>query len=321
MIVWCAAGPELGVGHLSRCATLCQALVAAGEQPVLLVEAAADYDGFFDRAGCPVMRVAGRAQAWAFLEGRGGVLVTDLLGLSKRDSDRARALGLRPLVHINDSLGDYGADLLIDTDVTPSAVAPAGVRLLAGAEWHMVRPDVAAARPASPWSGERAARVLLTFGGADPALATEVLAAGLAEAPFAATAALGPAMPRARKDALRADTGRVSFIEAPEDMAELILAHDLVVTLGGLTSYEAMVLGRPTACVSWRNMTPYVARLASAGVAADLGPLECAAPALLALAEDGAKLSALAAAGFEALDGRGAVRVAQVLRRMAEDVR
>jgi UDP-2,4-diacetamido-2,4,6-trideoxy-beta-L-altropyranose hydrolase len=313
MIVWCAAGPDLGVGHLSRCATLCRALVDAGQAPLLLVEAAQAYPAFAARAGCEVDWIEGREAAWSVLGSRGGgLLVTDLLGLSAADSRRARALGFGPLAHINDSLNDYAADLLVDTDVTPSAVAPTGVEVLAGAAWHMVRPDVTAARPAIPWSGAKAQTVLLTFGGADPARATEALVAGLAGGPLKVTAALGPAMPQARKDALR-QKGGAAFVDAPEAMSELILAHDLIVTLGGLTSYEAMVLGRPTACVSWRNMAPYVAQLAQAGAAGDLGPVETAAKAVLALVEDGARLSALARKGFEAVDGEGARRVAEIL--------
>ncbi|MDG2522832.1 hypothetical protein P7B02_14935 [Caulobacter segnis] len=313
MIVWCAAGPDLGVGHLSRCATLCRALVDAGQAPLLLVEAAQAYPAFASRAKCEVAWVEGREAAWAVLASRsGGLLVTDLLGLSVADSARARTLGFGDLAHINDSLNGYAADLLVDTDVTPSAAAPAGVEVLAGAAWHMVRSDVTAARPAIPWWGAKAETVLLAFGGADPARATEALVASLADGPLKVTAALGPAMPQSRKDALRRARG-ATFVDAPEAMSELILSHDLIVTLGGLTSYEAMVLGRPVACVSWRNMAPYVALLAQAGVAADLGLVETAASAVLALAEDGPRLSALARKGFETVDGEGARRVAEVL--------
>ena len=334
IVLHCAAGPVTGLGHLARSASVAAALSNHGAPVQLLVEALEAYPDLEAEAGStPITRVSDRAGALAAYQqlSRGGpgtpVLVTDLLDLEPSDAGLARRMGFERLVHLTDSGADrYPADLFIDTDAIPQVHRTAASAALAGAKFHAVRPTVAAARPGEPLrpDGDSAGRrALIALGGADPGRCTEELVRALVAALSPAsgftpgfTLVAGPAFGAGRRIAL-ADATPDGFILADPgtDMARLTLSHDLVVTLGGETTYEAMCLGRPVACVSWAHMRPYVSALARSGLVADLG----AEPAgtLLALIRDEAALERLAMAGYEAIDGCGADRCASAILELS----
>lgn len=334
IVLHCAAGPAIGLGHLARSASVTAALSRLGALAHLLVEAPGAYpDLEAEAGGAPITRASDRAGARSAYRrlSCGGpgrpVLVTDLLDLTPADADTARGMGFARIVHLTDSGADrYPADLFIDTDAVPRMHRPAASTILAGATFHAVRPTIVAARPAEPWRPDRARalrRVLITLGGADPGHCTEALVEGLTRAfPQAPkptprfTLVAGPAFGEARRAAL-ADTSSPEFALAAvdADMARLTASHDLIVTLGGETSYEAMCLGRPVACVRWAHMGPYVDAMARSGLVADLGGEP--AGALLALVHDPAALASLARAGYESVDGGGADRCAAAIHALA----
>jgi len=318
ILIWCAAGPAIGVGPLSRCTTLAAALRDIGCRVSLLIEGDASLAGMTERSGVPVQWAGGRAEAWGIVARQSPrLVVTDLLDLTVEDSDELKSLGIQALVHINDSgFGDYRADLVVDTDLIsglPDDQVDAVV--LSGGAWHMVRPDVTEARPLRPWFGAGATRVLVILGGADPGYVNETLLDSWPEG-LQGSLVLGPALPRSRLADLQSRAAKLDILVAPANLPQIMLAHDLVVTLGGLTSYEAMTLGRPVACVSWAHMAAYVARLAQAGVVVDLGPPQQATEALAGLIKQGPVLTSIAKAGWQAIDGRGAARVAQAIQSL-----
>jgi spore coat polysaccharide biosynthesis predicted glycosyltransferase SpsG len=342
-VLHAAGGPALGLGHLRRCATLAGALAARGGFTVVLLaedEPAVDEDedrtpladGFLP-AGVRLVTVADPDAALAardrLVAGFPGpaLLVTDLLGLDAADAAVARAQGFVRLVHVNDDLGrdlpagPYDADLFFLSNAwdTPESSGLPFERVRAGAAWHPVDPGAARLRPDTPRPAIPARRVLLTLGGADPGWATETVLTGLARLgwPVEVTVVAGPAFGLQRTRALAGlVAGHGELVIAPPSSASVLAMAELVVTLGGLTTYEAMCLGRPAATVAWGPMTADVDRLTGTGVAADLGPPEEAAARLTTLAGDGPELGRLARAGWELVDGRGASRVAAELDRL-----
>ena len=330
VVLHAAGGPAVGVGHLRRTLTLAQAVAAIDPSIdlILLWEADEALARTMHRPGAPgrihlaATPTEGRARRDQL--GRLPVataLVSDLLRPPDDYFASARAAGHAMVAHVNDSGATRAAaDLLVNED--PGAAPPPGHRgrFLGGTRFRMIAAELAALRAALPWSGPRAARVAIALGGADPDRRSARLLAALRRHPrFAAievVVQIGPAFAAAgvaELERLAAGAGNVA-LSPPSGFAGHVLAQaDLVVTLGGITAYEAMCLGRAGAAVRHPGMESYVGALAAEGLLADLGEAEDAASALMDLAEDGPRVAALAGRGHRAIDGQGARRVAEVL--------
>jgi spore coat polysaccharide biosynthesis predicted glycosyltransferase SpsG len=324
VVLHAAGGRRLGLGHLRRCATLAGALVAAGARVTLVAEAEDDVVARFAVDGATLVTAADRAAALDARAGRGATLVTDLLGLGPADAELARAQGFSPLVHVNDDLaGGFQPDLAVlgDVHATTWPGDRRARRVLAGARWHCVDPTVAALRPADPRPAEEASTVLLAMSGADPGQVTEAVLGGLGALgwPLRPTVVAGPAFGAARARALAATlAGAGELVLAPPSLGPLLAEAELVLTLGGLTAYEAMCLGRPVGVVAWPPLAAAVRPLLGTGVVAGLAAGAEAAAGAAALAADAATLGRLAGAGWRLVDGLGAGRVAQVIAEAAD---
>ena len=329
-----AAGDRMGLGHLARSSGVAAALAKAGHSVAVVLEAPRDYPELtaaFPVAPSIVPNREAAAEALGRLaeSARRVLLVTDMMGLDGTDSARARAQGYGALVHLaDDGEAAYGADLQVDTDIVPSIPERPGRALLSGAAYHVLRPSVVERRPEAPWRASSVRRVLIALGGADPGRCTEMLLASLAGlvsadgddgiGPVTPTVVLGPAMEKDRRCALSSDYPKLVKDGRGLDLVGAILSHDLIVTLGGLSTYEAMALGRPVACVSWSYMRGYVEKLADAGLVINLGSAETAASVLIRYLAENERLQELAARGWRTMDGRGGKRVAEAIVNLAQ---
>jgi spore coat polysaccharide biosynthesis predicted glycosyltransferase SpsG len=327
-VLHAAGGPGIGIGHLSRTRTLARALARCAPQTQVqcLWEGPGELLGRLATEGLDLVAAPDRPAALRARErlARGGpdtVLVSDLLALEDGYFLSARAEGFGTLVHINDSgRGRRQADLIVDEDPIPTPPPP-GFRgsLLAGCDYRMIAEGVVLRRPSAPWCGTRATRLLLSLGGADPGGVSLELVDGLlgaGENRIEISVLKGPAFAASLTEALAARAAaRASLTLAPpvDDIATLLLAHDLVVTLGGITSYEAMCLGVPVACVRYAHMGRYVERMAAEGLVLDLGESDAASGALLDCLGDGERLARVARTGFARVDGHGARRTARAI--------
>lgn len=316
-VVWTAGDRSIGVGHLTRSAAVGAALVRRGHEVRIFAGTDADLLPYASIGGVAATAVSGEAGAEALAPWLGPVptvVVTDLPGLGRSDADRLRDLGAAAIVHLaTDGLDRVTADLAIVDDLAlPQTTAPAARRFVVGLEHHVVQPEVMGSRPSSPWSRPRADRVLVALGGADPGELTEPLVSALVRHDGLRVAAIaGPAWCRDRTERFVATAGDADVLVAPNGLAAAILAADVVVTLGGRTTFEAFATGRPTACLRWSHMARYVDDLVAAGLTHDLGSDPAgAADRLAELARCPAPLAESAARAFGVVDGAAADRVA-----------
>ncbi|MBD1912362.1 MULTISPECIES: hypothetical protein [unclassified Leptolyngbya] len=335
VVLQAAGNRHIGVGHLSRTATLAQALLKTSYWHRVLViwEAPPELVEHFAPKGCEVLGVEDRETAldWRSLlapPGTYAVLITDLMDLEDKDFQAARDEGYRLLVHLNDSAsGRFSADMIVDEDSSKStADLPASFEkaALIGSPYRVIRESVRDLRPEQPWQDDRLRCILVTLGGADPANLTlnflQRLRPLLDEADLEVTAIAGPAFHpnhRYHLQNLAQKEPRIRLLNAPSSLAELIVEHDLTITLGGITSYEVMCLGRPCGAIAWENMAPYVEPLAALDLLENLGAVEQAADTLRSRLMDPARLSALASKGWQTIDGQGGDRIVQqILQRV-----
>jgi spore coat polysaccharide biosynthesis predicted glycosyltransferase SpsG len=205
---------------------------------------------------------------------------------------------------------DLERDLEVDLVVRPAERAGgrhgAARRVLAGPRYALVDPSLRT-RPRRPVD-DRAAAVLVMTGAADEG----GVGAGIA-------AELASRLPEVDVRVVIGPWGRgipgkgVRSVEASASLIDILASVDLVVTAGGVTMIESLVLGRPTvAVVIAENQRAAVEDAVSAGAVVESSPADAPAVAQ-ALAEDRQRRRRLAAAAATYVDGRGAERVGREL--------
>jgi spore coat polysaccharide biosynthesis predicted glycosyltransferase SpsG len=325
-VIHAAGGSEIGIGHMSRCRSLAAELLRRRAGPVVLVyEAPSEIAERFCPPGARVVVASSRMAALEMREEvlrkngcTSSVLITDLLQLGAKDAAFARRQGFQTLVHLNDSgPPGYAADLVVDGDAFKiQETGIDGTKYLCGAAYHIVEPSVVARRPAQPWNKAAVESVLFCFGGADPAQQTEffVRETNKRRSTIMFTVMAGPAFSPQRWEVLASLAGpNYRLMRAFSGLADFILEHDAVVTLGGLTSYEAMCLGRAVFAIEWAHMAPYVEQLDAVGLLKNLGSGERTVDHLYESLMDAESVRRLARSGWEAIDGRGAERVVGII--------
>ena len=287
VLLVCDEGPGAGLGHRRRCEAIATALRAQGIAAAVVPSGA----GVF---AAPVLVV----DSYRF-----------------RADDRHRFV---PDVLV--ALDDLERDLDVDLVVIPAPDGLTGYestarrRVLCGAEVALVDPRVAA-RGVAPLRPD-VERILVTMGAADSTGVGASIAGDLVEArpDLDIRLVVGPW-------GARDVPAGVTSVIAPEGLVEELAAADVVVTAGGVTLLEALVMGRPTVAVAVADNQLANVRAAGAAGAAAVATREHAAAMALRLIDDASRRAALHAAGPVVIDGAGARRVADAIAaRIGADV-
>ncbi|MBI5608659.1 MAG: UDP-2,4-diacetamido-2,4,6-trideoxy-beta-L-altropyranose hydrolase [Deltaproteobacteria bacterium] len=332
-------GPQVGLGHILRLAGLGQAWRKRGGRARLLC-------GFLTPAllqrltamGLEVLELpSGIAPgspedlAWVLqqtVENSAPAVLVDGYCFAPAWLHELRRRG--PKVAYVDDFGDASLqlDLVLMPNVGAQVSAGAQSPVLAGAQFTPVRAEfqgLPAKQPPSP-DGRR---LLLTFGGADPARMSErALAAALQvrqrpEVTYkvAIDLVLGAAVPAERQAALaelaqgQAD---VRILRDVADMPALMAQADLAVAAAGTTCWELAAVGVPMLVVQVADNQAVVVRgIVGAGAATALPPGEELGGHFLQLIllEDSA-WRARSQAGQRLIDGQAATRIAQALAEL-----
>jgi spore coat polysaccharide biosynthesis predicted glycosyltransferase SpsG/RimJ/RimL family protein N-acetyltransferase len=240
-----------------------------------------------------------------------------------------------PVLCVDDGakLPRYAARAILapDHDASPAAYpAPAASVILAGSRYRLLRRGFADLHGRADRDVRNGARVLVAFGGADTRNVTAAALRGLEVAlgpRDTALVVLGPVNPhRESVQQVLAGAGfRHELLQDVLDMAALYAQADLAVSAAGGAAWEMAAAGLPAVLVPVApNQEPGTRALVQAGAAASLGGSESLGgqsfPALVRhLLDAPAARAAMARAGREASDGRGALRVCQVLEYLAGD--
>lgn len=330
VVLRCDGGPTIGLGHVSRCLALGEALrerhgagvcIALPEPgPAAVMAEAAGFrtevrpSGLQDEAWlqdlCARLRAdalvldAPSAPGRAALErwGRQGLLTAVIDDVSERRLGAALAF-YPPVAQVGrlDWSGARGTHY-------------------AGWPWVILRRGFEP-RPRAATGGRL--RLLVAMGGSDPKGLTLVAleAARRLTVPCEPVFLLGPAFVHEAEFQARiaADAGRFTVVRAPSDVPGLMASCDLALATFGVTAYELAAMGVPALHLCLNDDAVESARcLEAIGAARSLGLADRLAPdqlahAVGALLADAPARSRMAAAGPRVLDGRGAERIAAVL--------
>jgi spore coat polysaccharide biosynthesis predicted glycosyltransferase SpsG len=321
------AGHAIGLGHAIRVAGILR-LLGARHQVVLAGEGA-QLDAMFPQA----RRVAQSAPAALC-----AAFAPDLVLVDRPGFDAAwwQALDAAardiPIALIDDYGGRFPADLAINGTVLDeyhhySGLRP-GARVLAGAQYALVRPQFAR----QPWADPPERSLLIVAGGGDAARdwALWLVSGALPIASWGRVGMIvGAAFPE-REALARACARHGVELESgvpAERMAQALSQAALALTTGGMIVYEAVAAGVPALVFpQMDNLVDEAAWFAGRGAVADLGAaggMDAArlARAVARLLDSHAERSAMSRCQRALLDGQGMLRAAATVGQLLEGAR
>lgn len=330
--------PQLGAGHLNRCATIAEAASRLGASSHFFIrgDAAMVAARLPDRScwthlpdtASPEEEGATLCAAFALCD-FSALVVDHQRGLPEwqaaiapanvpwlqfdyRKSFTHRA---RWLVNLNPAAQPAWYEGLIQPPTT----------LLLGPAYAVLRPEFLQHRPTAPAPAKPLSTVLLSFGGGSDQGAAERftrLLLGLSDCHLQlVSTAFNPSLPALQ--ALQAThPGRITLAISPPSFAALAVQSDLAITTGGTTAFELAALGLPFILTQIAdNQMATSAAWAALGCALDAGPLaaldDARFAALWQKASDPATRQTLGAKGWSLVDGEGAGRLARILLGIA----
>jgi UDP-2,4-diacetamido-2,4,6-trideoxy-beta-L-altropyranose hydrolase len=329
------ASAGIGTGHVVRCRTLAEALVARGWQTTLVaadlpVELASGWPG----GEAAVVRLAGvgspdaEPAEIAALTGHAATLVVgDHYGHGTAWFEGMRREYPGSILLAIDDLADRALSVEIvlnqnlgATEDGYEGLAPTGTYVLAGPRYALLRPEFAALRNRRGGRDGRIERILVFISGADSfdvtARATEACASldlsvdvvvGAAYAELANLRAVATRLPRAT---IHVNT---------RHMAALMAQADLAIGAPSSASWERCALGLPAILITLAENQLVVGRLlAEAGAAVSMGwhdsvTFEDIRAAVEALIEDPARVARMSQVAATITDGRGTERVVETI--------
>jgi UDP-2,4-diacetamido-2,4,6-trideoxy-beta-L-altropyranose hydrolase len=228
-------------------------------------------------------------------------------------------------------LSDYRAEVLLDQNAgAEERIYPAeGTTIhLLGPEYAILAPEYGVSRSHRGDSKPDARKVLVTFGGSDPARQTIRVVRALRD--HSTTAGLevhvivGPANDQITQIRQEVDDiPRFQMMSNPEDLASQMSWADAAVVSGGTTLWELACIGIPMVVIQIaENQKSGAEAIATAGAAVNLGWCERfsdsdVAEALDELLRDPKRRAAMSNGGRSLIDGKGADRVVETLMRIS----
>lgn len=317
------AGARRGFGHLVRCRSLARAL---GVRPLVALRGPSDAMHTALSLGCDVVRGPASKLIGSL---QPDVLVVDdpIAGDAKRWIDAARRAGC-VVVSVHDlGLGCLDADLIVDGSVTRWPERGRGT-LLTGTQYAVLDPVFSheADEDQTPDAdqhrapGPRMPNVLIALGGGPRTeLAREIANVLVGVNPRVdvriAGGFLAPSAP---------SQPHVTWVGPRRGLVHEFVRADVAVVGGGVSLYEACAAGVATVAVPVVNaQRPTVAAFMNRGAALGVGEHEEVRPEAvatdaLALLADAALRRRLAQKARQLVDGKGAMRVAAAIARVAE---
>jgi spore coat polysaccharide biosynthesis predicted glycosyltransferase SpsG len=323
-----AGGPRLGFGHIVRALSLSKAMQVP---PRMSVRGTAETKKVAHRLGALV-----KEQSLAHVLARGDVRLLVIDDPDVQAAEEALALARRHgamVASVHDlGLAPIASDLAIDGSLAMLRKAWPATEALLGPRYAVLDPSLLTAGPSVGQSmrsqSEGRLRVLVSLGGGPRVAAGLRIARAVADASLDTWVTLAAGF-SART--LATKHPRVRLLESPAWLRSELARVDVAVVAGGVTLYEAALLGVPSvalAVVPAQMPTIRAFERVGASIAAGWLPSRDraaaertrakAVQAVTALLADEAKRRTMAEQGQQQVDGRGALRVAAALKRLME---
>lgn len=342
LLIRADAGAKIGAGHVMRCLALAQAWrKAGGRADFVMAAGASELHARLRSEGSGVLEIGARpgseddARQTRELCKKKGASWLAIDGFHFKRAYCAHASdGTSRLLLLDDDGGraPYGCDLVLN--VNPQAAKgmyrrrEKHTRLLLGPRFALIRAEFLAFRGRKFAPPERARRILITFGGADPHNVTQkVIQAlqGIRDLALDLTAIVGGSNPhyRALQQAAVRSAHAVRLLLNVDNMAEYMSQADLAITAGGGTCYELALMRVPMFLLTMaqnHERTVEAWSRANAAVAGgwfDSLTTEALGMSLASVINNRRLREKLRARARRVVDGRGAERVVKTMLQVA----
>jgi spore coat polysaccharide biosynthesis predicted glycosyltransferase SpsG len=251
MFLFCVESSHAkGMGHLFRAINLYRLLREKGySSAVALLGGDAASQDWLEKAAIPYATVKNVKDAeWEVLliaRFCPKVWINDRLNTDAVHAGRIKRAGLWLATFDDTGSGATLADLHVAALANVRGESPAGKKTLIGADYLIFPPEVSQLRRVRT----EKKRWIVTLGGSDTHSATISVVEWLNARAMPATIVLGPAFAHESAMSLLDSQYLIIKRSVPSLLKELA-DHDLAITGGGLTAFEAAVLGVPTAIVA-----------------------------------------------------------------------
>lgn len=242
-----------GMGHFYRALNLANGLAKAGQPYIFYLNDHAPSRQILVERGVPhrvvdLQDIAGDWEAALIRQDDITLWVDDRLDTDVRHAQKVKAAGI-PLATFDDrGTGAALADLHIAALSFDAKERLAGNKVLRGADYLILNPQISDHLRVR----DRLGSILVTLGGSDTYGVTVKVVQSLKDMGLAATVVVGPAF--MHMDKLEgALTGAFTLKRGVPSMIEEFSRHDLAITGGGITPFEANASGLP--CVVIANET------------------------------------------------------------------
>ncbi|WP_422342902.1 GNAT family N-acetyltransferase [Parasphingorhabdus sp.] len=331
------AGPLVGTGHFARTAAVADILSTGGDTEMVLLtnaEGAALADRYFP-ADTRVVSLAQNEcrpeeamRALNKYEWVPDVVILDQYGSVQEWETLAASTGTRLMV-----FDDFDIATRADIIVRPHRGRVSGreTNVLRGPAYLPLSRHITKLAQSPSQNRSSRLRLNICFGGSDPTGETEKALEAIADLEaLDVDVVIGPGAKIAPLLIEAAEQmPHVTLYRAPnqKQLAELIFAADLALGAGGVMLWERLCLGVPSLVISIaQNQQAQIDAMINAGAIRFLGEHDRVTPATIAcavnaLATDKAGCKAIAEAGRNLVDGRGASRLVSWIRALALAIR
>ena len=317
------AGPQMGFGHLKRC------MILAGElrdcaRAFFVLRPEDQWSGEQLKARGFDYQNSDFPRLWREPAIRPAAILIDtrLSGGLDAFVRTAREKSI-PVISIHDlGLNPLCSDIAVDG--SPRYGLPAH-RVFAGAAYMILDPAFFESRRRPPPVGKGIRSIFVSLGGGDSrkyfsrVLEGTRLWAAKAEREVEVVGMRG-FVEWGQEDFNEETLHPLRFRWESGSAAGLLRGSDLAVTAGGISAYEALCSGVPLLALSWDSLQQTtIDRIEESGACVSLGAGEDLTPEFLAGAlgkidADAAAREKMARQGMKIVDGRGAKRVAEIIR-------
>jgi len=283
VVFLCDGSRDIGLGHVSRCIALAEALQEQGKRAL--------FHGLFEAGALDLIHEAGFAYCtsdstlgkadWSSLlpairEANPGALVVDSYAITAGDLTRLASLDV-PVVAIDDfaRFDRYDCSAVLNFTVAATQLPYRGStqRWLLGPEYLLVRRALRSARQRTPHTKGASHTLLLCIGGSDRHNLTLKATRALRHLGYEGPLHIVVGSSYGNVDELKkllTDRDRID-VQLP-NLAGALSNADMCICGGGLTKYESAYLGVPTAVLSQNeDQASETIQFAAHGLAVDLG--------------------------------------------------
>ncbi|QWW70869.1 glycosyl transferase (plasmid) [Rhizobium sp. WYJ-E13] len=255
MFVFCIESSHTrGMGHLFRSLTLATELQARGH-PVRFL--ANDHPNSlriirergFDVELYDLASVTGWEDGFLNSCASSSVWINDRLNTQRPHSEAIRRLGARLVTFDDRGDGAALADVNICALMFENTENLQGADVRLGLEYMILNPEIATFRRVR----QSLESILVTLGGADTYGVTTRVAKWLSDKPFRVTIVTGPSFEHGaelEKMVTTALPGRFKLLNRVPSLAAEMYRHDLAITGGGITPFEACAAGLPCVVIA-----------------------------------------------------------------------